>query len=140
MAARRIRGFHARARVGVKLNSQPRTNRRAIAGAQKAGIVHSQNYHDAVSDDPFVDRAHRHLPERSFRVRLPTSGERLKARGAGTQVDPMTIACLPPRGSLNALRRRRADARLSREDQIDAFESGQRDGEVYAFVTRRETV
>ena len=52
----------------------------------------------------------------------------------------MTIVCLPPSGSLKALRRVRADARLSREDQIDAFGRGQRDGEVHAFVTGRETV
>ncbi len=52
----------------------------------------------------------------------------------------MTIVRLPFRRGLESLWRGRADSRLSSEDQIDALRRGQRNGEVDAFVSRREIV
>src|SRR5205814_10177208 len=42
-----IRSFHTRARVGIKLNSQSRTERSCIARAEKARIIQTHNHHDA---------------------------------------------------------------------------------------------
>src|SRR5207253_11023723 len=55
-----------RACVGIKLNSQSRTERSCTARAEKARIIQTHNHHDTVAHYPFVHGAHRHLAQRVF--------------------------------------------------------------------------
>src|SRR5215211_9283209 len=55
------RSFHARAGVGVKLDSEPRRETLRATGADKARIIEPYQNHDAIAHDPLINRAQRHL-------------------------------------------------------------------------------
>ena len=69
IAAGSKRCFHARACVGVKLNSESRRETLRATGADETRVIESHHDHDAVAHDPFINGAQRNLPARDRDVR-----------------------------------------------------------------------
>ena len=108
--------MHARARVGIKDDAEARSQRVRVARAEEARVVEADDENDAVSHDPLVNGAHRHLFELLAQAPGGESGVRVlrvrralraygQARAAERGAQAVARAGAQSRGRLHALER-----------------------------------
>src|SRR5262249_48957119 len=112
--------LHPSTRVGIKLNSEPRCNRRIAASSGKSRIIDAQHNDHAVAHQPLVDCSHRNLTQA-----IPLSGlsadNTEQSRSAARKAEPVSIIEPQTRSRFETLRCGKTGSGLAGENKIDPF-------------------